>query len=132
MKCSPRLRREPRFCPFMLFLTFLCLSPPSVFAKQKRRRAAFSAEKRQMPDLKPEATFTLGGDPDWMAVAEDAVWVTTSSLNRVTRLDATSNSIGISIPVGDPCSGLAAGFGSLWIPSCADHTVVRANLKTGQ
>src|SRR5205814_631494 len=132
MKCSPRLRREPRFFLFMLFLTFLCLLPPSVFATQKRRRAAFSAEKRQMPDLKVEATFVLGGDPDWMAVAEDAVWVTTSSLNRVTRLDAATNTVGISITVQNPCSGLVAGYGSLWIPSCADQTLIRANLETGK
>jgi virginiamycin B lyase len=132
MKCSFRLGRELRFLLFTLFLTLLFISPSSIFAKQKRRRAVFSAEKRQMADLKVEATFVLGGDPDWMAVAEDAVWVTTSSLNRVTRLDAATNTAGISITVQNPCSGLIAGYGSLWIPSCADRTLIRANLETGK
>jgi YVTN family beta-propeller protein len=90
------------------------------------------AQKKQMRDLKPEATFTLGGDPDWMAVAEGGVWVTTASLNRVTWLDAATNRAGMFVNVKDPCSGLATGYGSVWIPSCGEHVVVRANIKTGE
>lgn len=85
-----------------------------------------------MDSLKPDATFRVGGDPDWMAVSEDAVWVTSSRLNRVTQLIARNNAIGLKITVADPCSGLAAAFGSLWIPSCGDHSLIRANLKTGR
>ncbi len=86
----------------------------------------------KMVSVKPEATFQVGGDPDWMAVVEDAVWVTSSRLNRVTQLVARNNAIGLKITVADPCSGLAAGFGSLWVPSCGDHALVRADLKTGR
>jgi streptogramin lyase len=38
----------------------------------------------------------------------------------------------LKITVADPCSGLAAAFGSLWIPSCGDHSLIRADLKTGR
>ena len=76
----------------------------------------------------PEATFHAGGDPDWMAVADDAVWVTSSSLNLVTQLRANSNTVGLKINVQNPCSGLVAAFGSLWIPSCGAHALVRADL----
>jgi streptogramin lyase len=81
--------------------------------------------------LKPIATFHVGGDPDWMAVADDAVWVTSSSLNLVTQLIAKTNTIGRTITVADPCSGMVAAFGSLWIPSCGNHSLVRADLATG-
>ncbi len=84
-----------------------------------------------MESLQPDATIRVGGDPDWMAVADDAVWVAIASLNRVTQLSAARNEVGISIPVQEPCSGLVAGFGSVWIPSCGTHSLVRADLKTG-
>jgi virginiamycin B lyase len=84
-----------------------------------------------MEELRPDATLAVGGDPDWMAVSEDAVWVSISSLNRVTRLDSATNTSGISVAVNKPCSGLAVGYGSLWIPSCGDRSLVRANLKPG-
>jgi virginiamycin B lyase len=89
-------------------------------------------EKKAMSQLQPAATFTLGGDPDWMAVSEDAVWVSISSLNRVTRLFAATNKADVSFTVHDPCSGLVAGFGSIWIPSCGDHSLMRANLRTAE
>jgi streptogramin lyase len=42
-----------------------------------------------------------------------------------------TNQPGTIITVSQPCSGLAVDFGSLWIPSCGDHTLVRADVKTG-
>ncbi|MGH9597751.1 MAG: hypothetical protein ACRD3K_13225 [Edaphobacter sp.] len=81
--------------------------------------------------LHPQATFTVKGHPDWMAIAPDAVWVTSSAANVVSQLRASDNRTGATIAVDRPCSGLAIGFGSLWIPSCGQHTLVRADLSTG-
>jgi virginiamycin B lyase len=86
--------------------------------------------RHAMSELHPRATFNVGGDPDWMAVTPDAVWVTTSSKNIVFRLDATTNRVSGSVAVAKPCSGLAVGFGSLWVPSCGDHDLVRVDLRT--
>lgn len=105
---------------------------PAQSAAQQAPAGSPAAEKRSMEELRADVTFATGGDPDWMAVANDAVWVSISSLNRVTRLDGSTNAIGVSVAVNDPCSGLAAASGSLWIPSCGDHTLVRANLQTGR
>jgi virginiamycin B lyase len=88
--------------------------------------------QRPMAHLKPLHTIHTGADPDWMVVTTNAVWVTTSHNNRVTELSSSSNRIGHTITVNKPCSGLAAGFGSIWIPSCGDHTLVRASLMTGR
>lgn len=87
--------------------------------------------RRDIAELVPIATFSVPGDPDWMALTADAVWVTSSSRNQVVRLDARTNQPGATVAVAKPCSGLAVGFGSLWIPSCGDHTVVRVDAETG-
>jgi virginiamycin B lyase len=82
-------------------------------------------------ELPPIATFVVKGHPDWLAVTDDAVWVASSNVNHVVKLDAATNQPGTIITVSQPCSGLAVEFGSLWIPSCGDHTLVRADVKTG-
>ena len=86
--------------------------------------------QRAMTGLHPLATFRVGGNPDWMALTADSVWVTISSTNSVIRLNAATNQVGESVTVAKPCSGLAIGFGSLWVPSCADHNLVRVDLET--
>jgi virginiamycin B lyase len=87
--------------------------------------------QHEMAGLVPAATFAVKGRPDWMAVTEDALWVTSASVNHVVRLDAKTNQPGTIVTVDQPCAGLAVGFGSLWIPSCGGHTVVRVDAETG-
>jgi virginiamycin B lyase len=87
--------------------------------------------QHKMSDLAPAATIRVGGDPDWMAVTDDGVWVAISSLNRVVLLDAATNQTRLQVDVANPCSGLVADFGSLWIPSCGEHKVIRVDAKTG-
>ena len=85
-----------------------------------------------MTDLHPLATFDVEGHPDWMVVTDDAVWVTSSNVNHVVRLDANTNRSTIVATVKEPCSGLAAGFGSIWVPSCGSHNLVRVDPSTGK
>jgi len=88
--------------------------------------------KRSMADLHPEATFAVEGQPDWMVVTNDAVWVTSSNVNHVVRLDAATNRPTLIVTIDKPCSGLAAGFGAIWVPSCGAHTLVRVDPQTGK
>lgn len=88
--------------------------------------------QHEMDELVPVATFAVEGRPDWMAVTPNAVWITSSNVNHVVRLDAKTNRPGEIVTVAKPCSGLTLGFGSLWIPSCGDHTVVRVDAETGR
>ena len=88
--------------------------------------------QHDIADLHPLVTFPVEGHPDWMAVAEGGVWVTSSSANHVVWLDAATNKPGAVIEVDKPCSGLAIGFGSIWIPSCGGHNLVRADVRTGR
>src|ERR1700691_5079236 len=88
--------------------------------------------QRSMAELRPMVTYRVGSDPDWMVVTADAVWVTVDQRNAVVRLDARTNKVDGEVTVGKPCSGLAAGFGSLWVPGCGEHDLVRVDLKTRQ
>jgi len=80
--------------------------------------------------LKPEATFEVPGNPDWIAV-DESVWISNYPKDSVTRLDPKTGKVLATIHTGSkPCSGLAVGFGSLWVPNCGDETLVRLDLKT--
>lgn len=87
--------------------------------------------QHQMAELVPVATFPVEGRPDWVTVTLGAVWVASSNVNHVVRLDPKTNRPGTIITVAEPCAGMVEGFGSLWIPSCGDHAVVRVNGETG-
>ena len=67
-----------------------------------------------------------------MAVTDDAVWVTSASVNHVVRLDEKQTSPPATVTIKKPCSGLAAGFGSIWAPSCGAHSLVRVDAGTGK
>jgi virginiamycin B lyase len=84
-----------------------------------------------MSALKPAAVFPAEGTPDWQVVTDDAVWVTNGPKNTVHRLDPKTNTVAAVVTVGKrPCSGLAAGFGSIWVPNCGDKTLSRIDIKT--
>jgi virginiamycin B lyase len=89
--------------------------------------------RREMAAIKPDAVFPIEGTPDWQVLTEDAVWVANGPKNTIHRLDPKTNTIAATVTVGQrPCSGLAAGFGSIWSPSCGDKTVSRIDVKTNQ
>jgi len=89
--------------------------------------------KREMAAIKPDAVFAVEGAPDWQVLTDDAVWVTSAPKNTVHRLDVKTNQVAAVITVGSkPCSGLAAGFGSIWVPNCGDKTLSRIDIKTNQ
>ena len=119
------------------FLSFGCpaavlLSAQATGSKYPPKGVQIPGIQHAMSELTPVATFMVEGDPDWMAVGPGAVWVTSSSVNHVVRLDAKTNQPGTIVTVARPCSGLAVGFGSLWVPSCGDHALVRVDAQTGR
>jgi YVTN family beta-propeller protein len=91
-----------------------------------------------MSTITPDAVFPVEGTPDWQVLTDDAVWVTNGPKNTVHRLDPKSNKVLAAVTVGTrPCSGLAAGFGSIWVPNCGDRSgtgksVSRVDMKTNQ
>jgi virginiamycin B lyase len=98
----------------------------------KARGVDDASLQRPMTGLHALATFQVGGNPDWMAVGEDSLWVTSAARDEVVRLDAETNQVGKRVAISKPCSGLVTGFGSLWVPSCGAHELVRVDLKTDE
>lgn len=89
--------------------------------------------KRDIAGVTPMAVFPIEGTPDWQVLTDDAVWVANGPKNTIHRLDPATNKVVAAVTVGQkPCSGLAAGFGSIWAPNCGDHTVSRVDAKTNQ
>jgi len=69
--------------------------------------------------LKPSATIKVGGTADWVLVTDDAVWVASTKPYAVQRIDPATNKVVAKVGVsGEACSGLASGFGSIWVPLC--------------
>jgi virginiamycin B lyase len=69
--------------------------------------------------LKPSATIKVGGTADWVLITDDAVWVASTTPHAVHRIDPATNRIIATVLLsGEACSGLASGFGSIWVPLC--------------
>jgi virginiamycin B lyase len=127
-----------RLCAACVYVSSLGLLMAPIFAAAqsdpgfpKKTGVLEPGIQHAMAELKPDAEFPVSGHPDWMAVTDDAVWVASSNVNHVVRLDAKTNNPDTVVTVEKPCSGLAVGFGSLWIPSCGAHSLVRADMHTG-
>jgi streptogramin lyase len=104
-----------------------------VAADQKIVRPGVPGVQTGLTTLKPATTFQLGGSPDWMAITDDAVWISNSRLKVVQRIDPKRNQVTGNIEFqGHPCSGLVTGFGSLWVPVCGKPgSLSRVDLATG-
>jgi virginiamycin B lyase len=99
--------------------------------KPKRPGVTTPGVRVPITKLKPEAVYEVPGAPDWMAVDKE-VWVSNAPKNTVSRLDPKSGTVTTFAVGKNPCSGLAAGFGSLWVPNCGDAAITRLDLKDGK
>lgn len=86
----------------------------------------------QLAAIHPVAIYPVEGSPDWSVVTSKDVWVSSARANHVVQLLPESNTVGLIANVQRPCSGLAAGFGSIWVPSCGSHSLVRLDPATGK
>jgi virginiamycin B lyase len=90
--------------------------------------------RRPIGELTSTAVIHLGKTADWVAVTEDFVWVGSTGPNAVHKIDPRSNQEVATVHLpGEPCAGLAIGFGSLWIPLCAKHkALAKVDLQTNK
>ena len=91
-----------------------------------------SKTQRSIEELVPIATIHVGKTADWVALTDEAVWVGSTGPNAVNQIDPHTNRLVATVPVpGNPCAGLAVGFGGLWVPLCAKpNRLVRVDLRT--
>jgi YVTN family beta-propeller protein len=102
----------------------------------ERKVPQSGAKEVQVPfqSLTPSATFKIGKTADWVLVTDDAVWVGGSKPYSVQRIDPSTNKIIAKIRLsGEACSGLAFGFGSVWVPVCGKTpTLARVDVRTNE
>ncbi len=134
-----RLRVGTAALFFMVAAVSLMISLPSASAQDSTPGGKITrpgVKEFQVPftSLKPDATFKIGTDADWVQITDDAVWVASSEPASVHRIDPKTNKevAIVSVP-GDPCSGLTFGFGSLWVPLCGKpNSMVRIDPATNR
>ena len=73
-------------------------------------------------------TIDPNAGPAAVAVGADAVWVTDSDANTVTRVDPTG--LLTPIPVGHGPCAIAVGAGGVWVVDALDDAVVRIDPST--
>lgn len=81
-----------------------------------------------MASLKPTAEIPVTARPDWIFFTDSLFLPGRNALDRV---DPKTNKL--EEPLTDlekPCGGMATGFGSLWVPSCASGALERIDSKT--
>jgi virginiamycin B lyase len=103
--------------PTLLFL----LAMSGAIAAQSKNAPKPGVKSVQVPfaSLKPSATLKIGGTADWVLVTDDAVWVAGTKPYSVQHIDPITNRIVAKVALpGEACSGLAYGFGSIWVPLC--------------
>ena len=89
-----------------------------------------SALKRRVTSI-----VRVGGQPDWQVPVTGSLFVANDGLGAVQRIDTKTNKVVAVIKPGrfaEPCDGMAAGFGALWIPDCASEVVDRVDLSTNK
>lgn len=106
----------------MLLLIATCgtVSAQDASAEWKNLRKP-GIKEVQVPfaSIKPTATLKVGETADWVLVTDNAVWVASTKPNAVIRIDPATDKIVATVKVsGEACSGLASGFGSIWVPIC--------------
>jgi len=94
--------------------------------------AAGPPAPRPIAELVPKAVIALGATADWVAITDDSVWVGTTGPNAVQQIDPRTNARIATVPLpGNPCAGLAVGFGGLWVPLCGEpNALARVDLRT--
>lgn len=117
------------FLLWSLFCSFSAQGQAQVFPK--KTGVQIPGVQRPMDDLPKVATIAVKGDPDWLAMSPRSIWITSGNVNHVLRIDPATNQAIDVVTVNKPCSGLAIGFGSLWVPSCGDKSLVRLDQETG-
>jgi virginiamycin B lyase len=112
-----------------MLLTLVALASASTFATAKD---VPKDAPHSISELTPLAKIHLGKTADWVATTDEAVWVGTTGPDGLAEINPRTNALTAAVALpGNPCAGLAVGFGGLWVPLCAKpNTLARVDLHT--
>jgi YVTN family beta-propeller protein len=74
----------------------------------------------------------VGDTPSEVAATRDAVWVTNTTDNTVSRIDPATNDVRQTIAVGEGPTGVAVGEGDVWVANGLEATVSRVDPSTNR
>lgn len=113
--------------------TLLALAAP-LQAEAPPPKPGIPAVQRPMSDLAPAAVIAISKSADWVLITPDATWVAGKHPHLVRKIDPRTNRIIATAQLPDnPCAGLAAGFGSIWVPLCGAHArIARVDARTAK
>ncbi len=78
--------------------------------------------------LKPEATLQTPDRPEWIFYSTELF---APAKDHLDKIDVKANKIAGTIANSNkPCGGMVSAFGSLWVPTCGDGSLVRLDPKT--
>jgi len=103
-------------------------------ARPPTNKPGIVAVQRPIASLPVLATLPIAKTADWIEVTQDAVWVAGAKPNVVRRINSATNKVVATLQVpGEPCAGIAAAFGSIWVPFCGRHAgVARIDPASGR
>ncbi len=84
------------------------------------------------PRTREMERIALRYDASQVAVGADAVWVTNSLDDSVTKIDLRTNAAERTISVGDNPEGIAVGASAVWVANSLDGTVIRIDPAAGR
>ncbi len=84
----------------------------------------------QSGDTIATIALTAGAYPNAVAAGSDAVWVTNSGTNTVSRIDPSTNAVAAPIPLRVAPDSVAVGDNVVWIGSRAADSVLRIDPAT--
>ncbi len=106
-------------CAVILSLALTVAAPGAPPSEAGAAPAGSANVRRSISELVPTAVIRLGKTADWVAVDSNSVWVGSTGPNAVHRIDPRSAKRVATVELnGEPCAGLAAGLGSVWVPLC--------------
>lgn len=76
------------------------------------------------------ARVEVGNGPGWLAVTDDAVWVTLQLGRGLSRIDPATNTSDGRAGMWPPCWAPVVAFGSVWQAGCDAHQVTRIDPDT--
>ncbi len=118
---------------FVLLVKFVSIVPLfAQQAQQSQQKPGVPGVQHPMSNIIPDAEYAINGNPDWLAIGEDQVWVNSKPTDFVFRMDPNSNEVVATVRVKKPCSGLIIAAGTLWSPSCEENVIYRIDVKTNQ
>lgn len=109
---------------FLLVIIALCgtLIPQDSGDSWKVGRPGVKEIQVPFASLRASATFGIGATADWVLATREAVWVAGTNPQAVFRIDPKINGMDATVIIpGEACSGMAAGFGSVWVPICGKN-----------